>query len=293
MSGSEFKITTKNFLGGRAMRERDRKWSKGIQAAVCFCFDLDAETLWISRNEENLRRPVTLSQGTFGLKVGTPHILDLLAEYEIRATFFVPAWVVERNEDLIKRIADEGHEIGHHGYRHEWPDMSDPSKEEEILVKGIEIIEKTIGERPYGYRSPAGEYTTSTLSLLKKHDFVYSSTMMDDIFPYKHQINDKASELVELPVHWSIDDAPYFIYSLRPPISRMTITPRDFLEIFEGALLDYYQWGGCFTTFLHPQVIGRPGRFQVLKEFIQFVKGLPHVWVARGVDIARYCQKNF
>ncbi len=274
------------------MGEKDGKWPKGMQAGVCLCFDLDAETLWISRNEENLRRPITLSQGTFGVKVATPHILDLLREYEVPATFFVPAWVVERNEDLIKRIADEGHEIGHHGYLHEWPDMSDPSKEEEILVKGTEIIEKTIGERPYGYRSPAAEYTLSTLSLLKKHGFVYSSSMMDDIAPYKHMIDGKQTDLVELPCHWSIDDAPYFLYSLRPPISRMTITPRDFLEIFEGALLDYYQWGGCFTTFLHPQVIGRPGRFRILKEFIQFMKGLPNLWVARCIDVARHWREN-
>jgi len=274
------------------MAEKNGKWPKGIHAVVCLCFDLDAETLWISRNEENLRRPVTLSQGTFGPKVATPHILDLLREYEVPATFFIPAWVVERNEDLIKRIADEGHEIGHHGYCHEWPDMSDPSKEEKILVKGTEIIEKTIGERPHGYRSPAAEYTSSTLSLLKKHGFVYSSSMMDDIAPYKHVINGTQTDLVELPCHWSIDDAPYFLYSLRPPVSRMTITPRDFLEIFEGALLDYYQWRGCFTTFLHPQVIGRPGRFQVLKEFIQFMRGLPNLWIARCVDVARYWQEN-
>jgi len=267
------------------------RWPKGIQCAACLSFDLDAETLWISRNEENLRRPVTLSQGTYGVKVAVPKILELLQEFEVKATFFVPGWVIERNKGLIQEIFAEGHEIGHHGYLHEWPDMSDPAKEEEILLKGIEIIEKTVGQRPLGYRSPAAEYTPSTLSLLKKHGFTYSSTMMDDISPYKHVVDAVKTDLVELPAHWSIDDAPYFLYSLRPPISRMTITPREFLEIFEGALLDYYKWGGCFSTFLHPQVIGRPGRFQMLREFIQFMKGLPKIWIARCIEIAQYWQK--
>jgi len=268
------------------------RWPKGIQCAACLSFDLDAETLWISRNEENLRRPVTLSQGTYGVKVAVPKILELLQEFEVKATFFVPGWVIERNKGLIQEIFAEGHEIGHHGYLHEWPDMSDPAKEEEILLKGIEIIEKTVGQRPLGYRSPAAEYTPSTLSLLKKHGFAYSSTMMDDISPYKHVIDGVKTNLVELPAHWSIDDAPYFLYSLRPPISRMTITPREFLEIFEGALLDYYKWGGCFSTFLHPQVIGRPGRFQILREFIQFMKGLPEIWIARCIEVAQYWQKH-
>jgi len=274
------------------MDSKKGRWPNGIQCAACLAFDFDAETLWISRNEENLRRPVTLSQGAFAVKVAVPKILELLREFEIKATFFIPAWVVERNEGLIKKIFVEGHEVAHHGYRHEWPDMTDPAKEEELLLKSMDIIEKTIGQRPFGYRSPAGEYTPSTLSLLKKHKFTYSTTMMDDISPYKHVIDGVKTDLVELPVHWSIDDAPYFLYSLRPPVSRMTITPREFLEIFEGALLDYYQWGGCFTTMLHPQVIGRPGRFQILEEFIQFMRGLPKIWITRCIDVAQYWQKN-
>ena len=244
------------------------------------------------RNEENLKRPITLSQGTFGAKVAVPKILELLDKHQIKATFFVPGLVVERNQALIREIFEQGHEIGHHGYRHEWLDMTDPSKEEANLVKGIDIIEKTIGQKPLGYRSPAGEYTQSTLSLLKKHGFTYSTSMMDDIIPYKHIVNGEKSDLVELPVHWSIDDAPYFMYSMRPPISRMTITPEHFLEIFQGALLDYHQWEGCFTTMLHPQVIGRPGRFSVLDRFIRFAKGLPNIWITRCIDVANYWDQD-
>lgn len=274
------------------MNLNKRRWPEGIQCAACLAFDYDAETLWISRNEENLRRPVTLSQGTFASKVAVKKILELLDKYKIKATFVVPAWVIEKNKGLIKEIFSEGHEIGHHGYRHEWPDMTDPSKEEDLLLKSMEVIEKTVGERPYGYRSPAGEYTPSTLSLLQKHNFIYSTSMMDDVAPYKHTLDGANTHLIELPVHWSIDDAPYFLYSLRPPISRMTITPKEFLDIFRGALLDYYEWGGCFTTMLHPQVIGRPGRFRVLEEFVQFMKGLPKLWIARCIDVARYWQKH-
>ena len=274
------------------MASQKATWPNGMQCVVCLCFDFDAETLWISRNEENLKRPITLSQGTFGAKVAVPKILELLAEHQIKATFFVPGWVIERNQALIEEIFEQGHEIGHHGYLHEWLDMTDPSKEEANLIKGIEIIEKTIGQKPLGYRSPAGEYTPATLSLLNKHGFAYSTSMMDDIIPYKHIIDGVKSDLVELPVHWSIDDAPYFMYSMRPPVSRMTITPEDFLEIFQGALMDYHQWGGCFTTMLHPQVIGRPGRFSVLDQFIQFTKGLPNIWIARCIDVATYWHQD-
>ena len=274
------------------MNPTKRSWPEGVQCAVCLTFDLDAETMWTSRNEENWNRPVALSHGTYGPKVAMPKILELLRENGIKTTFFIPGWVVERNESLIKDIIDQGHEIGYHGYLHEWPDKLNPDQEEEILTKGIKIFEDIVGQRPLGYRSPAAEYSPVTLPLLNKLGYSYSSTMMDDVLPYKHIIDGVKTNLVELPAHWSIDDAAYFNYSLRPPISRMTITPGDFLEILKGGFMDFYRWGGCFTTFLHPQVIGRPGRFQALSEFIHFIKGLPQVWITRCIDVADYWQEN-
>jgi peptidoglycan/xylan/chitin deacetylase (PgdA/CDA1 family) len=85
-------------------------------------FDFDAETLWISRDPENARRPGVLSQGAYGGKVGIPKILELLREEELRGTFFVPGWTAEKYLDRMEAIVKGGHEVGHHGYLHEWID---------------------------------------------------------------------------------------------------------------------------------------------------------------------------
>ena len=55
-------------------------WPNGAKCAVMLTFDFDAETLWISRNPDNWRRPGVLSQGTYGGKVAVPKILELLRE---------------------------------------------------------------------------------------------------------------------------------------------------------------------------------------------------------------------
>ena len=52
------------------------KWPEGAQCAVLLTFDFDAETLWISRNAENINRPGILSQGLYGARVGVPKILE-------------------------------------------------------------------------------------------------------------------------------------------------------------------------------------------------------------------------
>lgn len=273
------------------MTEPIRRWPDGIKAAAAISFDWDAETMWLARDPDNAQRPVTLSQGMYGSKVGMPKLLALLDKYGIRATFFIPGWVIEQNRSLTLEVQAAGHEIGHHGYLHEWPDKH-PEQEEAILLKGIAIIEEVTGQRPRGYRSPAAEYTPNTHALLIKHGFEYASTMMDDVVPYKVSVDGKKTDLVELPCAWSLDDAPYFNFSLRPPISRMTVMPREWCVFMKDALIDIYNWGGCYTPFLHPQIIGRPGRIGMLEELFSVMKGLPGLWVGSCEEIASYWRAN-
>ena len=76
-------------------------WPHGARAACAFTFDLDAETLWLARG---VTEPVTLSQGTFGVLEALPRILDLLRQADIRASFFVPAWVAEHHPEAVPAI---------------------------------------------------------------------------------------------------------------------------------------------------------------------------------------------
>src|SRR5258705_14017004 len=88
------------------------RWPRDARAACAFTFDLDAETLWMARG---IHEPVTLSQGRFGPVEALPRILTLLRTYEIRASFFIPAWVSEPYQDAGRALVDGGHEIGCHG----------------------------------------------------------------------------------------------------------------------------------------------------------------------------------
>lgn len=103
-------------------------WPGGARCAVMLSFDFDAETLWLSRDPTNAKRPGTLSQGTYGAKVGVPKILEVLRDAGVKATFFVPGWTAEKHTGRVEAIVRDGHEVGHHGYLHEWPDPDQPEK---------------------------------------------------------------------------------------------------------------------------------------------------------------------
>lgn len=261
---------------------RDVIWKGGAQCAVALTFDLDGESLWLSKDPLNARRPGVLSQGAYGPRVGVGLILDLLERFALRATFFVPGWIAERYPDVVQRVHRMGHEIGHHGYAHEWPDPDRPEAERELFARGLAALERVTGETPVGFRSPAWELTPATLDLLREHGFAYSSNLMDDFVPYLHP-----NGIVELPVQWVLDDAPFFLFQTRPP-SRPIWPARLAVEAWEEELRGLYYHGGLVNLTLHPQFIGRPGRLQALERFLRTVGAYPDVWVAPLRDVARF-----
>jgi len=259
-------------------------WPDGAQCAVMFTFDFDAETLWVSRDPSNWKRPGTLSQGTYGAKIGVPKILELLRDHNLKATFFVPGWTAEKYVDRVEAILKDGHEVGHHGYLHEWIEPDFPDREREALEKGLEALKKTVGVRPSGYRSPAGETSQSMIALLSKYKFLYDSSLMDDINPYQLRLGGGEPGPIELPWHWSLDDAPYMLFSLKNPRSIMTNS--HVLEIWQDEFREIHRDGGLFNLVCHPQVSGRPSRVALLREFISFTMKFPKVWYATGREVA-------
>ncbi len=259
-------------------------WPHGAQVAVTLTFDVDGETLWISRDASNKDKPGVLSQGAYGPKVAVPLILELLERFKIHATFFVPGWVAEHYPERIRAIHDAGHEIGHHGYLHEWPDSAHPDMEEDVLRRGISILQDLVGERPVGYRSPAWEFSANTLRFIRQYGFLYSTNLMDDFRPYFHP---GEGRLVELPVQWVLDDAPFFLFSVKPP-NRPVWPASHVLEAWKEEFRGMYGQHGLFNLTMHPQFIGRPGRLLMLEELLTYIRGFPDVWFATCREVAEY-----
>jgi peptidoglycan-N-acetylglucosamine deacetylase len=255
-------------------------WPDGARCAAAFTFDFDAEELWIGEDPENANRPGVLSQGTYGARVGVPQVLEILRRHEVRATFFIPGKVAERHPDRVREIVAAGHELAHHGYTHTSPTKMDAAAEEAELLRGREVLE-SFGVEVTGYRSPSWDLTPATLGLLERHGFRYASNLMDDIRPYRHP----DSTIVELPVHWILDDAPHFWFEGATWTKKIS-TPSEVLEIWQAEMTGIRELGGSAIFTMHPQIIGRPGRLALLDELIGWVKAQPGTWVATCGEIA-------
>lgn len=248
---------------------------------ICLTFDFDAISLWLGPFKAT--SPSMISRGEFGV-IGAKRILDLLSRHGIKSTWFVPGHTADTFPDAVKEVFMQGHEIGHHGYCHENPVALEPTKEREIIEKGIASLQRLTGERPNGYRSPSWDLSPLTISLLLEHGFIYDSSLMgNDFHPYWCRQGDKFDletpyhfgqevNIVEMPVTWGLDDFPAFEYvSLPNKLYPGLRNPEDVFPIWMGDF-DYMCRevpGGVFILTMHPQVIGRGHRMLFLEKLLE------------------------
>ena len=255
-------------------------WPDGMRCAAAFTFDFDAEEAWLGEDPVNADRPGVLSQGTYGAKWGVPLVLELLAQHGIRATFFVPGRVAERYPERIEEIVAAGHELAHHGYTHTSPTTLTRDQERTELVDGLEVL-RAFAPDVVGYRSPSWDFSVNTEELLQELGFRYSSNFMDDLKPYRRP----ASDLIELPVQWILDDAAHFWFDGSTWLKTMR-TADEVRSIWEGEFRGYHRLEGSFVLACHPQVIGRPYRLEMLDTFLTYVRSHDDVWIATCREIA-------
>ncbi len=106
----------------------------------------------------------------------TELILTILAENNIKGTFFILGWVAERHPKLIKKIYNEGHEIASHGYGHDLIYELTPEQFYEDVVRSKKIIEDLTGVKVDGYRAPNFSITDWALDILEDLEFRYDSS---------------------------------------------------------------------------------------------------------------------
>jgi cytosine deaminase len=265
-------------------------WPGGATAAAILSFDLDAEAVVLTADPSNATRLSVMSHQAYGPLTGVPRILRLLQRHELRATFYVPGYTAERYPELVGKIVDAGHEIAHHGYLHEAVRGMSPADEAAMLDRGLAALKRVAGLRPVGYRAPMWETTYATPGLLLDRGFEYDSSLMDCDVPYvlaEHGGPD-ARSLVEIPVHWALDDWEQYAYVPEVFGSGLIESPAKVLEMWSLELRAIYDDGGCFSLTNHPFLSGRPARLRALEQLIEMMKSLPTLWIAPAGDVARH-----
>jgi peptidoglycan-N-acetylglucosamine deacetylase len=261
-----------------------KSWPGNARVAVCLSFDVDNESYLLARGETS---PTTLSAADFGAQTGLPRILALLDRYQIPASFFIPAVSAIIHPEMIPAILKSGrHEIGVHGWIHESLAPLEEYEEERLLNQAIDYLTKASGKRPVGYRAPAWAFSSHTLGLLRKHGFLYDSSLQAMDEPYEIVSNGEPTGLIELAIDWTLTETPYLGRGGTMPSPELLY--QLYKEEFDGA----YEQRTMFVLTLHPHVTGHRAPMHHLDRFVAYMKSKPGVWFATGEQIATYLKKD-
>ena len=157
-------------------------------------------------------------------------ILDMLAAQKTQATFFTLGWIAQRYPHLVRRIADEGHEVASHGYGHERVSDQTPEAFAHDISTAKHLLEDIAGVAVTGYRAPSfsiGQGNLWALDVLQQEGYRYSSS----IYPIQHD-------------HYGMPDAPRFAHRIRPDLIEV---PPTTLRMFNRNLPS--SGGGYFRLF--------------------------------------------
>ena len=271
------------------------RWPNGAKCAVMISYDVDGRTLFRNHPAKGWMYPRSRSYGAYGPQRGVYHIIDMLKRQEIPCTFFVPARTAVDYPEMFKYIDACGYEVGCHGFDHELFSGRTYQEQSDIIDRSQQAFYELIGKRARVFRTPSGDFTKDTPRLLRDKGFIGSSSMRGDDIPYRTLIDGEASDLIEMPAKWEMDDYPQFGSEFFPveTLRQTRMASYDLvLDNWKREFDGYYREHAMYILMMHPQVSGRPARVDMVEELIAYIKGHGDVWFATAGEIAQWWRQN-
>ena len=261
-------------------------WPNGARCAVAITFDVDSDSfLHVSLPDRAHRLVASTSWARYD-EVAIPRLVDLFGRHGLRQTFFFPAWCMERYPHLVETVLAGGHEVGLHGYLHELANTLSRERESELLLRGIEVTRRLVGERPTGWRAPLYSFSEHTADLIADQGFLYDSSLMGDDVPYVLQA--RSGEVIELPLHDASDDWPQYAENWDLRYHAPIRPPERGIETFRAEFEAAWEHGGLWIAVWHPFVSGRLSRAIEVGKLIEHMEQRGGVWFATLREIAAH-----
>ncbi|MFQ6026998.1 MAG: allantoinase PuuE [Dehalococcoidia bacterium] len=223
----------------------------------------------------------------YGSRVGVWRLLDIFARHQVKSTFYCCAQALERNPEVAREIVAQGHEPCGHGYRWEEFHSMDREAERQDILKTIESIQRTTGERPQGWFTRYGPSINTRQLVVEEGGFIYDSIATNDDLPYF--VREAGRPWLVIPYSFETNDARFWRGGLN--------SVGDFYEYLKDSFDCLYEEGQThpkmMSVGLHCRITGRPARSRAVAKFIQYAQGFPNVWFARRIDIARWWLQHY
>lgn len=255
------------------------RWPDERPGACVLSVDVDGEVPHLWRTRESQPRLAELEQRRFGPRVGVHRILAVLRDHGVIGSFYVPGHYAQEYPSVVAAIAEAGHEIGLHGHLHEPPTALSKQEFAAAVRRSSKVLSTVSGALPTGFRSPSWDMTPASFEVLEDEGLDYDSSMMGYDHPYR------IGGLVEVPVQWTLDDAPFYRYVGGTEPGHPPLRPRHVAATWCDELDAAARFGTLAVITVHDWLSGRAAPAAALDEVLQRATDLG-LWQPTVAEVA-------
>jgi peptidoglycan/xylan/chitin deacetylase (PgdA/CDA1 family) len=209
----------------------------------------------------------------YGHRRGIFRALDTLARNQIKATMMVSGVMAERHPEIVRTIAEQGHDIVAHSYAMDViPIYLSEDEERANIRRTVDLIVKACGVRPTGWISPRGTPSPNTGRLLAEEGFEWHGDSLNDDLPYG--VRFPAGTIVSFSSNMECNDMPLYMRYGNPP--------GLMVEIFDEwlAWVRTYETGPArLDPTIHSHVFGRPLGMAAFNKIMEIARAADDIWI--------------
>jgi allantoinase len=223
----------------------------------------------------------------YGSRVGVWRFLREFEKRGLPLTVFGVAMALQRHPELTAAFESLGHEIACHGLRWIHYQKVDEATEKAHLAQAVQIFKQLTGVAPQGWYT--GRDSPNTRRLVADHGgFLYDSDYYGDDLPFWTPVQKtNGSTVPHLIVPYTLDTND-MRFSLPQGFSNGDAFFQYLRDAFDLMCAEGADRPAMMSIGMHCRLLGRPGRFRALQQFLDHLEKHDRVWVCRRIDIARH-----
>ena len=255
----------------------------GDAASEAFLSEVVGAAQWPGKRHWNME-----SIYEYGARAGFWRLHRIFTEANVPVTVYGVATALARSPDHVAAMQDADWEIASHGLR--WIDYRDHAEADERadLIEAIRLHTEVVGERPKGlYLGRTSVYSVRLAAA--EGGFEWISDTYDDELPYWLDHDGHGNAISpQLVIPYTLD-----ANDMRFATAQGFNSGDQFYAYLKDSFDTLYREGAAgrprmMSIGLHCRLVGRPGRAEALRRFIEYVQGHDKVWLARRQDIAQH-----
>jgi peptidoglycan/xylan/chitin deacetylase (PgdA/CDA1 family) len=275
-------------------RRHTRTWAWPHDAKIAFSVGIPLEAFKYQSQFNHVATAgkadlFSLSYGDYGWRAGVWRLLELLDEYGIKASISTNGLLAEQHPDIVRALADDGHEILGHGWANDiYAKDQGPEFERDEIARCTKTLTEAAGVRPVGWTSPGSSGSEKTIELLREQGYLWVGDDASDDLPFVEDT--RHGPFVVLPrTNMASNDITMWLFPRNPPSTLW----ESFKDTFDTLYREGVQGSPKWIDFtLHAHMAGRATLIPTIRKCLDYVKQHAGVHYTRKRDIAEYTLAN-